>query len=191
MNFSLLYHSYKFSVYSMPFYFLSSERPLPLSKLGLPVCTILNKITLRYTDIYILNFQLFNSTQVVNLSIKVLFWNSSHLVSLNQKQNVNFATSKFYKDKKKVPKSCIISMINHFQLRHKRNVEQEEKKKVGFVFCFVVVVLKRYPQGPGFTTGFRRLSCSLVQPWGSAESQREKLPLCSVTPQILHFHLCF
>ena len=47
---------------------------------------------------YILNFQLFNSTQVVNLLIKVLFWNSSHLVSLNQKQNVNFATSKFHKD---------------------------------------------------------------------------------------------
>ena len=98
MNFSLLYHSYKFSLYNMSFYFLSSERPLPLRKLGLPVCTILNKMTLRYRDIYILNFQLFNSVQVMNLSIKVLFWNSSHLVSLNQKQNVNFATSKFHKD---------------------------------------------------------------------------------------------
>lgn len=40
----------------MSFYALSSERPISLPKLGLPVCTILNKITIRYTDIYILNF---------------------------------------------------------------------------------------------------------------------------------------
>lgn len=100
MNFSLFHRSYKFFVYCMSLYVLSVDRPLPLPKLGSPVYITLNKITLRYTDICILNFYLFNSMYVVDLSFKALFWNSSLLVRLNQKQNVNFAISKFRKDKK-------------------------------------------------------------------------------------------
>lgn len=116
----------------------------------------------------------------MDLSFKALFWNSSLLVRLNQKQNVNFAISKFHKDKKS-PKSCIISTINHFQLRHKKNIEYEEKKRVVFAFCFVIV-LKTNPQRSDSSTGFsRRFSCFQYSP-GALQILTGKSCLCAHSP---------
>lgn len=95
-----LYHFYKFSVYNISFYLLSPDGPLLLPKLGPPGYITLYRIASSYTDIYILNFYLFNSMDIVNLSIQVLLWNSSILVRLNHKQNVTSAVSKFHKDEK-------------------------------------------------------------------------------------------